>query len=109
MSGIARCLRAAIEGGTDGWLTAEATMAKRKEIAADIRADAEKIKRSDGRERMLRLAEVALTYEKDPARRPRKSREMADKYVQGDPAALRPTSWRAKRMKSKESSAPLIT
>ena len=30
----------AVEGGTDGSLTTEATMAKRKEIAAAIRQDA---------------------------------------------------------------------
>ncbi len=34
----------AVEGGTDGYLTTEATMAKRKEIAMMVRADAEKRK-----------------------------------------------------------------
>ena len=33
----------AVEGGTDGWLTTEATMAKRKQIAADIRQDADRL------------------------------------------------------------------
>ena len=53
----------AIEGGTDGVLTAEATTAKRAEIAAGLRADAAKL---TGTAHLLRLAE-ALTYEKDAA------------------------------------------
>ncbi len=53
----------AVEGGTDGYLTTEATMAKRKEIAADIRQDAEKL---SGQDQMLRLME-SLVYEKDDA------------------------------------------
>jgi hypothetical protein len=68
----------AVEGGTDGFLTAEATMAKRKAIAADIRADAQKI--TDPVAGMLRLAET-LTYEQDAAT-VAKVGEMADKYVQ---------------------------
>lgn len=51
----------AIEGGTDGYLTAEATLAKRKEIAATVRADAAKLKGQSPAE-MLRLAE-SLVYE----------------------------------------------
>lgn len=51
----------AVEGGTDGVLTAAATSAKRALIAADLRADAAKL---TGTAHMLRLAE-ALTYEKD--------------------------------------------
>lgn len=53
----------AIEGGTDGVLTAEATKAKRNTIAADLRADAAT---KTGTGQMLRLAE-SLTYAKDPA------------------------------------------
>jgi hypothetical protein len=53
----------AIEGGTDGALTAEATTAKRKETAASLRADAGKL---SGAAQMLRLAE-SLTYDKDAA------------------------------------------
>jgi hypothetical protein len=53
----------AVEGGTDGVLTAEATTAKRANIAADLRADAAKL---TGTAHMLRLAE-ALTYERDAA------------------------------------------
>ncbi len=52
-----------IEGGTDGALTAEATSAKRKEIAATVRADAVKL---SGTAQMLRLAE-SLVYEPDTA------------------------------------------
>ena len=52
-----------IEGGTDGALTAEATTAKRKSIAATIRADAAKL---TGTAQLLRLAE-SLVYEKDDA------------------------------------------
>ena len=51
------------EGGTDGYLTTEATLAKRKEIAAMIRQDAEKLKdASNPVPEMLRLAE-SLVYE----------------------------------------------
>ncbi len=55
----------AVEGGTDGPLSVEATAAKRKEIAAGIRADAAKM---DGKTTasMLRLAE-SLVYEQDAA------------------------------------------
>jgi hypothetical protein len=52
-----------IEGGTDGVLTAEATTAKRKAIAADLRADAAKLA---GTAQMLRLAE-SLVYEDEAA------------------------------------------
>jgi 3-keto-disaccharide hydrolase len=55
----------AIEGGTDGYLTTEATMAKRHEIAAMIRDGAEKLKdASNPVPEMLRLAE-SLVYEQD--------------------------------------------
>ena len=51
----------ATEGGTDGNLTTEATTAKRKEIAADIRKDAET---RTGMAQTLRLME-SLQYEAD--------------------------------------------
>jgi hypothetical protein len=71
----------AVEGGTDGFLTAEATTAKRKDSAASIRADAAIIANpADPVPGMLRLAE-SLTYETDPAT-VRQVKEMADKYVQ---------------------------
>jgi hypothetical protein len=55
----------AIEGGTDGPLTAEATLAKRKAIAANIREQAEQLKnQSHAAAGMLRLME-SLEYEKD--------------------------------------------
>ena len=55
----------AVEGGTDGPLSEEATTAKRKEIAASIREDSAKLKdpANPGPE-LLRLME-SLTYEKD--------------------------------------------
>ncbi|MCX6956273.1 MAG: DUF1080 domain-containing protein, partial [Verrucomicrobia bacterium] len=52
-----------VEGGTDGALTPEATTAKRKEIAAMIRADAAKL---SGTAQLLRLAE-SLVYEDETA------------------------------------------
>jgi len=53
----------ASEGGTDGYLSAEATQAKRKEIAASIREDAAKLKDpANPLPEMLRLAE-SLVYE----------------------------------------------
>ncbi|HTJ78257.1 MAG TPA: DUF1080 domain-containing protein [Rariglobus sp.] len=54
----------AVEGGTDGPLSVEATMAKRHEIAAGIRADVAKM--TPGVAAMLRLAE-SLVYEQDLA------------------------------------------
>ncbi len=53
----------AVEGGTDGPLSIETTMAKRHEIAAGIRADSAKM--TPGTTAMLRLAE-SLVYEQDP-------------------------------------------
>ena len=54
-----------VEGGTDGWLTEEATTAKRKEIAAKLRQEAEKLKDpANPVPEMLRLAE-SLVYEYD--------------------------------------------
>ena len=56
----------AIEGGTDGYLSAEATMAKRQQIAAMIRQDAAKLKNpANPVPEMLRLAE-SLVYDNDP-------------------------------------------
>jgi hypothetical protein len=52
-----------IDGGADGDLTAEATTAKRKEIAAGVHADAAKL---TGLAQTLRYAE-SLVYEKDTA------------------------------------------
>ena len=57
----------AVEGGTDGWLTTDATMAKRKQIAADIRQDAEQLANpANPVPQMLRLLE-SLAYEQDDA------------------------------------------
>jgi hypothetical protein len=68
------------EGGTDGYLTAEATVAKRKEIAASIREDAEKLNNpANPLPQMLRLLE-SLVYEKDPATE-EKTGQMAAQYV----------------------------
>ena len=53
----------AIEGGTNGYLTEEATTAKRKEIASDIRRDAAKL---EGNAKTLALLE-SLVYEKEEA------------------------------------------
>lgn len=70
----------ALEGGTDGILTAEATTAKRKETAAMIRADAANL-RGNSPSEMLRLAE-SLVYEKDGDTHARVAR-LADEYVAG--------------------------
>ena len=51
-----------VQGGTDGYLSETATMAKRKEIAATVRADAAE---RTGTAQLLRLAE-SLCYENDP-------------------------------------------
>jgi len=57
----------AVEGGTDGYLTPEATLAKRKELAASIREDAAKLKDpNNSMAETLRLAE-SLCYDKDEA------------------------------------------
>jgi hypothetical protein len=69
----------AIEGGTDGYLTTEATAAKRAAIAASIRADAEKLKNpSNPVPEMLRLAE-SLVYERDETASQRAG-ELANQY-----------------------------
>lgn len=70
----------AVEGGTDGYLSTEATMAKRKEIAATVRADAEKLRNpANPLPEMLRLME-SLQYEADPAA-VKRVEEMASQYV----------------------------
>lgn len=69
------------EGGTDGWLAAEAAMAKRKETAAAIRLDAEKLKDPENPvPQMLRLFE-SLLYEQEPAAM-QEAQEMAARYIQ---------------------------
>jgi hypothetical protein len=71
----------AIEGGTDGPLTTEATMAKRKDIAAALRQDAGNLKNAGNPlPEMLRLME-SLEYEKDAATF-RKVEQMAGQYVE---------------------------
>jgi len=67
-----------IEGGTDGYLTTEATMAKRREIAAQIRKDAEGL---SGTSQMLRYLE-SLVYEKNEAAE-QKVKELGNQYVAG--------------------------
>ncbi len=69
----------AVEGGTDGPLTTEATMAKRKQIAASIREDAALIGADHAVQKMLRLME-SLSYEKDEPT-VQKIEEMASQYV----------------------------
>jgi hypothetical protein len=69
-----------IEGGTDGYLSAEATTAKRKQLAADLRADAEKLKNpANPLPEMRRLME-SLKYELEPATL-QKVEQMANLYV----------------------------
>jgi Domain of Unknown Function (DUF1080) len=68
----------AVEGGTDGPLTAEATAAKRKEIAAAIREDAAKHS-GEPLPYMLRVME-SLVYEKDEPTL-QKATELAEKYA----------------------------
>lgn len=68
-----------IEGGTDGPLTTEATLAKRKQIAADIRQDAAQL--SQPVPKMLRLFE-SLEYDND-ATAEKEAMGLADQYVKG--------------------------
>ena len=69
----------AIEGGTDGYLTTEATMAKRQEIAAMIRQDAANLKDpSNPLPEMLRLEE-SLVYAND-AGAAQRAKQLADQY-----------------------------
>ena len=70
----------ATDGGTDGFLTTEATLAKRKEIAASIRQVASMLKNAgDPLPEMLRLME-SLVYEKEEAAM-QKAEQMAVQYV----------------------------
>jgi hypothetical protein len=71
-----------VEGGTDGYLTTEATMAKRAEIAAMIRADAAKLKDpANPVPEMLRWAE-SLVYERDEQAEQR-AQQLANQYLAG--------------------------
>jgi hypothetical protein len=69
-----------VEGGTDGPLTAEATAAKRKEIAAAIRADADKLP-ANSVNQLLRYAE-SLSYDMDEATA-KKVEQAATDYANG--------------------------
>ncbi|MGD0539279.1 MAG: DUF1080 domain-containing protein [Verrucomicrobiota bacterium] len=70
-----------IEGGTDGYLSPEATMAKRKETAAGIRQDAATLRNAaNPLPEMLRLAE-SLEYEKDDTTF-QKVAQMAGQYAE---------------------------
>jgi Domain of Unknown Function (DUF1080) len=70
----------AIEGGTDGYLTTEATMAKRKEIAEMIRQDAEKLQNtSSPLPQLLRFTEsLVYEFDEDTAR---KTGELVREYL----------------------------
>jgi len=71
-----------LEGGTDGYLTTEATMAKRREIAASIRQDADQLSNPNNPlPEMLRRME-SLAYETDEAT-VQKVQQMATPYVEG--------------------------
>jgi len=68
------------EGGTDGWLTTEAAMAKRKEVAAVIRSSADGLRNpADPVPEMLQLME-SLVYAPDGATS-RKAQQLAAAYV----------------------------
>ena len=70
----------AVEGGTDGYLSTEATMAKRSEIAAMLREKAEKLKDpANPVPEMLCLAE-SLVYEHDDAAADR-AKKLAEEYT----------------------------
>ena len=70
----------AIEGGTDGYLTTEATMAKRREIAASLREKAPSLANpANPVPEMLCLAE-SLVYERDDETL-QKAAQMATQYV----------------------------
>jgi hypothetical protein len=70
------------DGGTDGWLSTEATMAKRQEIAATIRQDAAKLQNPDKpMPELLRLLE-SLVYEKEEATL-QTVEQMATRYADG--------------------------
>jgi hypothetical protein len=69
-----------VEGGTDGYLSTDATMAKRAEIAAMIRQDAQKLKDpANPVPEMLKLAE-SLVYEHDDAAAER-AKQLGEQYL----------------------------
>ena len=71
----------ASQGGTDGFLSTEATLAKRSELADMIREDAAKLKDSSNPvPEMLRLAE-SLVYEHDDAAVER-AKQLAEQYLE---------------------------
>ena len=71
----------AVEGGTDGWLTTEAAMAKRRQIAAEIRQDAGQVADpANPVPQLLRLLE-SLAYDRDEATM-HKVEEMTSTFVQ---------------------------
>jgi hypothetical protein len=71
----------ASQGGTDGFLSTEATLAKRSELADMIREDAAKLKdNSNPLREMLRLAE-SLVYEHDDAAAER-AKQLAEQYLE---------------------------
>ena len=83
------------EGGTDGALTEEATLGKRKLIAAELRQDAAQLKnQSNPVPEMLRLLE-SLEYEKEPAALGQME-QMASQYV-ADLKALPPDKLESKK------------
>jgi len=84
-----------VEGSTDGYLTTEATMAKRAEIAGKLREDAEKLKDpANPVPEMLRLAE-SLVYEHDDAASQRAA-DLAKQYL-ADLQQLPPDKLAAKK------------
>jgi hypothetical protein len=69
-----------VEGSTDGYLTTEATMAKRAEITSTLRDQAEKLKdAANPVPELLRLAE-SLVYERDDAALER-AKQLAEQYL----------------------------
>ena len=85
----------ASDGGTDGYLGTEATTAKRKEIAATIRQDAEKLKNpADPLPEMLRLAESLIYEQNDEAAQ--RAAQLAEKYW-AEVQALPPEKLAAKK------------
>ena len=70
-----------VEGGTDGYLTTEATMAKRQAIAADVRQDASRLANAaNPMPELLRLLE-SLAYAPDEAAL-QKATQMSQAYLQ---------------------------
>ena len=85
----------AIEGGTDGYLSLEATTAKRGEIAASIRKDAPSRKDpANPLPEMLRLTE-SLVYEQD-ADAAERAQQLAAQYL-ADLQKLSPSALAAKK------------